>query len=264
VTSGFLAIDGARIYHEIEGGGPPVVLVHGALLDTRMWDPQVPALADRFTVVRFDLRGFGRSTLPPTPYRCHEDIRRIVDALELDRPHLVGLSMGARFAIDYAIAYPDALRSLTVVAGGLSGDETEDSDFMARFTVVMAAAERGDLDEARRLALDFPTMAPAMAIPAVRARLEEIVSDYSWQSFREPDPWQDAERPAVDHLGEIAAPTLILIGDLDAPDNHRQARLLANGIPDARLVEIPGAGHMLSMEKPAEFNRALLDFLLSR
>lgn len=75
--SGFLDIDGARIYYEIDGAGPSVVLLHGAMMDTRMWEPQVPALAEQFSVVRFDQRGYGRSTQPPTPYRSHEDFRRI-------------------------------------------------------------------------------------------------------------------------------------------------------------------------------------------
>lgn len=262
--SGFLDIDGARIYYEIDGAGPPLVLLHGAMMDTRMWEPQVPALADHFTVVRFDQRGYGRSTQPPTPYRSHEDFRRIFDALELERPHLVGASMGGRFAVDYAVAYPDALRSLTVVPGGLSGDEYEDPDLLIGFTAIVAAAERGDLDEARRLVLDFPPMRPASAIPAIRARLETIIGDYSWQSFREPDPWLDTDRPAVAHLAEITAPTLVIVGELDIPNHQRQARLLASGIPDVRLVEIPGAGHVTNMEKPTEFNRVLREFLSSR
>lgn len=259
--SGFLDIDDARIYYEIDGEGEPVVLAHGAMTDTRQWEPQVPALAERFQVVRFDQRGYGRSTLPPTPYRSHEDFRKVFDALGLDRPHLVGSSMGGRFAVDYAIAYPDSLRSLIVLPGGLSGDDYQDAGILEGFTVIAAAAERGDHREATRLVLEFEPMRHASANPEIRERLETIIGDYTWEEYRQPDLWQETDRPAVEHLADIRVPTLVIVGALDIPDHRRQGRLLVEGIAGARLVEIPGASHMVNMERPELFNRALLEFL---
>ena len=260
-STGLLDIDGAQIYYEIDGSGPPVVLIHGALSDTRIWEPQVGPLAERFTVVRFDQRGFGRSTLPPTPYRSHEDFRRIFEALRLDRPHVVASSMGGRFALDYAVTYPEALRSLVVHVGGISGDEYQDPSVLEGYAPIAQAVARGDLDEAMRLVLDVPPMRRAAADPEVRARLETIIGDHAWRSFQEPDPWLDTETPAIDHLGDILVPTLVITGEHDIPDHHRQARLLANGIPNARLIVIPGASHMVYMEQPALFNEAVLEFL---
>lgn len=262
--SGFVDIDGAQIYYEIEGSGQPVVLVHGSMMDTRMWEPQVSALADRFRLVRFDQRGYGRSTQPPTSYRSHEDFRRLFDALAIDRPHLVGSSMGGRFAVDYAVTYPDELASLVVLPGGLSGYEYSEPSFNAGLVPMIEAAERGDFAAATNLLLDFAPMRPAAAIPPVRTQLEAILADYSWQHFREPDPWLEMEPPALGRLGEIRAPTLVVAGELDIPDHHAQARILNERVPDVRLVELPGAGHMLNLEQPEAFNRVLLDFLVGQ
>lgn len=260
-SAGTLDVDGAQIYYEIEGSGPPVVLIHGAMSDTRIWEPQVAALAEQFMVVRFDQRGYGRSTLPPTPYRSHEDFRRVFEALGLDRPHLVGSSMGGRFAVDYAVAYPDALSSLVVHPGGLSGDDYQDPGFLDGYMAMAEAAAQGNLAEATRLVLEFEPMRLAAADPEIGERLQTIIGDYSWQAFREPDPWLETETPATEHLGDIRVPTLVITGEHDIPDHHRQARLLAEGIPDARLVVIPGASHMVSMEQPNLFNEAVLGFL---
>jgi 3-oxoadipate enol-lactonase len=185
----------------------------------------------------------------------------VFEALGLERPHVVASSMGGRFAIDYAVTYPDALRSLVVHAGGISGDEYRDPAALEGPAAVAQAVARGDFAEAMRLVLDFAPMRRAAADPAVRARLETIIGDHAWRSFTEPDPWLDAETPATEHLGEIGVPTLVLTGEHDIPDHHRQARLLADGIPDARLVVIPDAGHMVYMEQPELFNEAVLEFL---
>lgn len=260
-ATGTLDIDGAQIYYEIDGEGPPIVLLHGAMNDTRQWAPQVPVLVERFTVVRFDQRGYGRSTLPPTPYRSHEDFRKVFEVLGIERPHLVGSSMGGRYAVDYAVAYPDGLRSLVVHPGGLSGDDYQDPAFLEDFTAISEAAARGDLAEATRLVLEIEPMRRAAADPEIRKELETIIGDYSWQAFREPDPWLETETPATEHLGAIKVPTLIVIGEHDIADHHRQARLLADGIAGARLAVIPDASHMLNMEQPDLFNQAILDFL---
>lgn len=263
-SAGTVEVDGARIYYEIDGSGPPVVLIHGALSDTRIWEPQVAALAERFTVVRFDQRGYGRSTLPPTPYRSHEDFRRVFAALGLDRPHVVGSSMGGRFAVDFAVAYPDALRSLVVHPGGLSGDDYQDPAALEGPAAVAQAVARGDFGAAMRLVLELAPMRRAAADPEIRDRLETIIRDHAWRSFEEPDPWLDTETPATEHLGEISVPTLVITGEHDIADHHRQARLLADGIQDARLVVIPGASHMVNLEQPDLFNDAVLEFLLQR
>jgi len=263
-SAGTLDIDGAAIYYEVDGSGPPVVLIHGALSDARIWDPQVAALTTRFTVVRFDQRGFGRSTLPPTPYRSHEDFHRVFEALGLDRPHLVASSMGGRFAVDYAVAFPDGLSSLVVHPGGLSGYDYQDPAALEGPAAVARAVARGDLAEAMRLVLELEPMRRAAADPAVRERLETQIRDHAWRSFQEPDPWLDAETPVTEHLGEIMVPTLVIIGAHDIPDHHRQARLLADGVPDARLVVIPDASHMVYMEQPDLFNNAVVEFLLEQ
>src|SRR5215467_3809964 len=119
-----LQVPGGELYYEVEGDGTPVVLVHGLALDRRMWDDQVPALADVATVVRYDVRGFGRSTRDATtPYSNAGDLWRLADHLGIDRPVLVGLSMGGRVVVEATLAAPERVRALVLVDAVLDGVE---------------------------------------------------------------------------------------------------------------------------------------------
>lgn len=130
VVSGHVNIGGASLYYEVTGAGGPVVLLHGLDLDLRMWDEQVAALAHAHTVVRYDLRGFGRSTTGDgvgyriRPHHDAEDLKALLDHLELVRVSLLGLSFGGGAAINFAIAYPNAVRALILVNPLLEGPAT--------------------------------------------------------------------------------------------------------------------------------------------
>ena len=109
------------LHYSIAGKGTPIVLAHGFALDSRMWDDQVPELAARFSVVRYDLRGFGKSGMRDEPYSHAEDLKALIDRLALGRVALMGLSLGGGAAINFTIAYPDAVRALIVVDPSLGG-----------------------------------------------------------------------------------------------------------------------------------------------
>jgi pimeloyl-ACP methyl ester carboxylesterase len=188
VVFGQVHTGGGSLYYEMTGAGSPVVLLHGANLDHRMWDDQVAPLAHAHTVVRYDLRGFGRSTRGSISDAHAEDLKALVDHLELDRVSLLGHSLGAGAAVDFAIAYPDAVRALLLVSSSLDA----------------SAAAR---------------------------------------------------------LGDVTAPTLVAVGDLDTPDAQQMASLLEAGIPDAWKVVIPGAGRMANLEAPQRFTEAVMAFL---
>ena len=111
IGTGFTDANGAKIYYEVAGGGPPLVFVHGYALDRRMWDDQFEIFAPRYRVVRYDLRGFGRSGVPTAaPFSNHDDLRRLFDVLGIERAHICGLSMGGGVTIDFALEYPDRVR----------------------------------------------------------------------------------------------------------------------------------------------------------
>ena len=188
VMSGHVNTGGASLYYEVTGAGSPVVLLHDVNLDHRMWDEQVAPLAHAHTVVRYDLRGCGRSTAGSHSGSHAEDLKALLDHLELVRVSLLGLSLGAGAAIDFAIAYPDAVRALILISPSLEG-------------------------------------------------------------------------PAEARLGDVTAPTLVAVGELDAQDAREMASALEAGIPDAWKVVIPGAGRMVNLDDPKRFNEIVMAFL---
>lgn len=120
-THGYVTVEGGRLYYEASGQGRPVVLLHPGPGDLELWTPQVPTLEARYRVIRYDARGFGKSDLPTGPFAHFEDLRRLLDALELKRASLVGLSLGGRTALDFALAYPERTDRLILANAGISG-----------------------------------------------------------------------------------------------------------------------------------------------
>jgi pimeloyl-ACP methyl ester carboxylesterase len=256
-------LNGTEIYYEVLGSGPPLVLIHGFTLDTRMWDDQVQAFAQHYQVIRYDLRGYGRSALPAgTPYTHHGDLRALLDYLGLQGAHIVGLSLGGAIAVNFAIAYPEATRSLIAVdVSGLPGVDWPE-EVSRWFAGIYSAARDGDLELAKERWLATGWFIPASEKAQVAARLKQIVSDYSGWHLSNPDPRIDLDPPANTRLGMISAPTLVIVGERDLPFYNRPiADILEQSILHAQKVIIPGAGHMSNMEEPEIFNRTVLEFL---
>ena len=239
----------------------PVVLLHGFGLDQRMWEDQAVALAGRFRVLRYDLRGYGHSSLPGTqPYSHADDLYGLLTGLNASPAHLVGLSNGGRIAIQFTLAYPQAVRSLTLVDSALDGYKWS-ADWQARWGAIAGTAKAGDVATAKRLWLEHPLFAPAREQALVATRLAQMVQDYSGWHWTHSDPGVSAGAPAIGRLGEIRARTLVVAGERDLPDFHGVADTLAAGIAGAVRVSVPRAGHMANMERAAEFNRHLIEFL---
>jgi pimeloyl-ACP methyl ester carboxylesterase len=261
-SSGLAEVNGTRLCYEAAGIGEPVVLVHAFTLDTRMWDDQFEVLARDYRVIRYDARGFGKSALPVVgqPYSNAEDLAALAEHLGARRPHLVGLSMGARFVLDYAVTYPDGLRSLTVIDGVIGGWQWS-REWLSAYAPIVDAGRRGDVAAAKSLWLGLPLFAPARENPAVAARLKRMVDDYSGWHFVNLNPERPVSPPAATRLGGVRAPTLAIVGDRDLADFQRMSETLAREIPGARRITVPTAGHMSNMEAPAAVNGALQGFL---
>ena len=261
--TGFAEVNGTRLYYEVAGSGEPVVLVHAFTLDTRMWDDQFEVLARDFRVIRYDARGFGKSAAPNSgePYSNAEDLAALLEQLDARRAHVVGLSMGGRFALDYAVTYPDGPRSLVVIDGVIGGWQWS-REWIAAYAPIVEAGRRRDVAQAKSLWLGLALFAPARARAPVGARLKQMVDDYSGWHFVNQNPERAVSPPAVGRLGAIRAPTLVVVGELDLPDFQRMSERLEHDIPGARRATIPGAGHFANMEAPDGVTRALREFLL--
>lgn len=207
--SGFARVNEAELYYEVTGDGFPVVLIHGAWVDHRMWCDQVKALRDSYAVVRYDVRGHGRSSMPSIQYSHHEDLDGHLNHLKIGRADLVGLSMGGAIAVNAAIAYPERVRSLTIIPGSLPGYRWSDNTARLVAAIIdMAAA--GNFLRANQMVLELvPT---AAGIPSVRARLEEMFKDYSWVHVRTGNVAlnRPLTPPAAERLAEITVATLII------------------------------------------------------
>jgi len=254
--------DGARLHYDLSGdqAGEPIVFVHGFSLDRRVWDDQLPAFGTVHRVLRYDARGFGRSSLPTTEYDHADDLRALVDHLGLGPVHLVGLSMGGGIAARFALAHPDATRSLVLVDAAIPGYRWS-PPFGALFPALQQAARERGVAVARELWLASDLFEPARERPAVAAKLEAIVADYSGWHWLHRNP-ERAEAPsALDRIDRVEAPTLLVVGERDLPDFHDVADRIAARLPGAERVRIPGAGHMSNIEEPDRFDAAVLAFL---
>jgi len=230
-----------------------------------MWDAQIPDFAAAFRVVRYDLRGYGESTLPPEPYASHDDLLALLDALGIDRAHILGISMGGTVALDFAILHPDRVSALVLCGASPSGAPAS-QEIRAGWNAVDALLAANDIDAAIELELrmwvDGPFRTPDQIDPVVRERVREMEILAFARGLFEPEPETlPLDPPAVERLHEVAAPTLVLVGDLDYPQKVELASNLAATIPDARLVVLPDTAHLPNMEAPNLFNRTVLGFL---
>ena len=262
INAGFVDVDGGRLYREVVGRGHPLVLLHAGIADCRMWDEQVAAFAARYRVVRFDARGFGRSDPARGRFSPRADLAGLLASLGIGRAHLVGLSMGGALAVDAALEFPELVSALVLAASRPSGLAPSKA-LRDGWDAVDALIEAGDLAGANecelRMWVDGPDRSPDRVDPAVRERVRTMNGPLLAQPDEgEPEP---LEPPAVERLGAIAVPTLVIVGDADQPDVRDGADLLARAIPGARKATIPNAAHMVNMERPAEFNRLVLEFL---
>ncbi|MGH2556827.1 MAG: alpha/beta fold hydrolase [Actinomycetota bacterium] len=257
---GFAPVEGGRIYYEVRGEGPPVVLIHAGLWDGRIWDAQMDAFSSRYRVVSYDLRGFGRSDRLTVPFSHRQDLADLMAFVGVDSAAVVACSIGGSLAIDFALERPRMVDALVLVAPGLSGDDTPDDDHTAKLLdEAEKALEAGDPEKAVDLQLQAWT--PLETDPDVDRRIRDIAMDnrhvdtLDWSLSRRLEP------PAAGRLSEIRAPTLVMLGDRDAPVMESLVEKVVAGIPGARRVLISGADHLPNMRRPDEFNRDVLDFL---
>jgi pimeloyl-ACP methyl ester carboxylesterase len=259
--SGFAPVSRGSLYYEVAGAGSPVVFIPGFTLDTRMWDDQIEAFVHSHRVIRYDLRGAGKSPPPTGPYRQYEDLAALLRHLAIKRAHIVGLSLGGATAIDFALASPAMMLSLVPVASSVGGYPwpQELDAWLAEFNT---AAGRGDITAAKEAWMSSGLFESARRLPVAAAALDRIMADYSGWHFRNKNPVERLTPPANDRLESISAPTLVIVGELDLPFYTLPiADALAARIPGARKVVVRGAGHLVNMESPAYFNEIVLDFI---
>ncbi len=264
-----LPVDGGTIAYDDRGAGPPIVLLHEAIADRHMWDRELPALAQRFRVVRYDQRGYGDSTPATSEYSSVRDLKALVDHLGLDRPVVVGPSVGGAIAVDFAVEYPSAVGGLFLIAPGPPSGTT----------LEMLGDVRAELETDERVSKEIGEAWKAgnvdLAVEKVRGLWGAALQGEELERFRQMVRRNAAEAlgdrssqhdtrgkpPAVPRLPSITIPVEIVVGDRDAPMQLPFAMLIAKRVPGARLQVLPGADHLPNFTQPKEFDRAFGAFL---
>ncbi len=263
-----LDINGARLYVAQTGEGPAIVLIHSGITDSRMWDDQVGAFAADHRVVAYDLRGLGRSTIPAAEYAHHEDLFVLLDTLGVESATLVGASFGGEVALAFVVEHPDRVDALVLV-NTLAGVTDPSPELRSGWRAFEAAVDVGRFEEAVEIELGMWVDGPHRAVGGVDAGVRERVQEMDAALLRraaeqEAATEREPEPPVLARLGEIAAPTLVVVGGLDLPDALVSADALEAGIPNARRLDQPDAAHLPSLERPDAFNAAVLAFLAER
>jgi pimeloyl-ACP methyl ester carboxylesterase len=253
-----------ELAYEDSGSGVPVVLVHGFTLDRSMWDPQVPALLDAgYRVVRYDLRGHGESSAPAAGYSSEshaDDLASLIEAIGISPAHVVGLSLGGSITAALAEERPRHVRSITLLDANLPNVPFGD-EFRGTLAAIGRRAQAGDLRGGLEDHwLPSPLFHPTNANAEKLAQLREMVGRFSGAPFFDSAPPRSSPSIA-ERMGEIKAPALVIVGELDLPDIHGFARTYAETIADARLQTIPAAGHMVNMDAPEAVNAVIIEFL---
>jgi pimeloyl-ACP methyl ester carboxylesterase len=263
-NSGYLQIGDGNVYFETAGEGEAVVLCHAGFVDSGMWDDQWETLAQRYHVIRYDMRGYGKSDAADGQVSHREELYRVLSHLGIERAHLIGCSMGGETIMDFALEYPEMVASLVVVSAVPSGFEMQ-GEPPAMMLEMIAALQQGDLERGAerqiRLLVDGPSRQPEQVDAGVRQRALEMSRIPLERGMWAAADAQPLDPPAAQRLHSIPAPTLIVVGALDDAEIRRIGGVMAAEIPGAKRVTIEGGAHMLNMEKPAEFNRAVLAFL---
>jgi len=266
--------NGLETYYEQRGTGPPIVFVHGAILDHSQWDPQVEGLSDDYTVVTYDVRGHGRTGgSAENSYSVDlfaDDLATLIDELELQNPVICGLSLGGAIAQVYAARHPDDVAGL-VLAGTFTPEILSRSEWVQRVAMLRAAVplvrllgyervERwmvwvhqrihgedvsGEYDNVVQLRAEGPKMQTAEFAKVIRALT----------SFQE---------TAVDYSVIDSVPTLVLYGEHEPGFVRRQAAKLGEEVGDSTVREVPDAGHASNLDAPDWFTTAIREFLAER
>lgn len=263
ITVSTVDVGGRTIAYRWAGDGRPLVLLHGGWSDSREWRPQLKGLADEFTVIAWDAPGCGGSWDPPEDFRLHDyadAVAGFIDAIGIERPHLLGLSFGGGLALEVHHRHPDLLRSLVLASAyaGWAGSLAPD---------VVAARVRRALEEAERPPTEWvESYLPGFfAGPVAQAAVDELIAimcDVRPAGIR-PMVKAFAEADLRDALPAISVPTLLLYGELDQRSPLTVAEDMHARAPQAELVVLPGVGHVSNIEAPEVFNAEVRRFLRS-
>jgi pimeloyl-ACP methyl ester carboxylesterase len=264
--SGFVTAHTARLYYETAGQGIPLVMIHAGVADSRQWNNEFASFAQKYHVVRYDMRGYGKSEPADGEFSHMDDLLALLDALAIHEPAVImGCSMGGGLAMDFALTHPSRVRALIMVGSGPSGLKL-DVPTPAKFAEVEKAFEAGDMDLVSELEtqiwFDGTGRTPEQVDQSMRKLLYEmnrlaLTHEVKQLGKRLPN----TETPAFDRLSDLKIPVLIVVGEHDTPYILASADYMIERIPSAQKVIVNDAAHLPNMDHPEEFQTLVTNFL---
>lgn len=267
MKSGMIDSNGQKLYYEVHGEGIPLVLIMGIGYDATLWGLyQIPAFSQEYKVITFDNRDVGRSSKATRPYTIADmadDVVGLLDILDVERTHMLGLSMGGMIAQEFALSHPERLDKLILTSTG-AGTGRAKFDPITIWSFVKKHDKEGMIFAAQQCIWLFSTdfLRNRQAVDETLAMLGSNPNPISPEAYeRQANAY--VEHDSLDRIGMIRAQTLVVAGERDRLTPPWIGRELADGIPGAKfhLVKGAGASHVLPLERPEDFNKVVLSFL---
>jgi pimeloyl-ACP methyl ester carboxylesterase len=265
VESGLAAVNHALLYYETAGTMQPFVMIHAGVADNRQWNNEFKYFAQHYRVLRYDVRGFGKSEPVEGEYSNLQDLTGLLDQLDFNEPViLMGCSMGGGLAMDFALARPNRVKALIMVCSAPAGLDLDVPE-PPIFDEIEQADKAGDLDRVADLEVqawfdgDRPTaqVNPAMRELAYEMNYIALTHDAKGLGKRLPN----SEILASERLSELEIPVLVIVGANDIPYTHAAAEYMEANIRSAHKAVIEDAAHLPNMDQPAAFQRVVEEFL---
>jgi len=262
----YLPVRGGTLYYETAGEGPALVLIHAGFLDNRMWDDQFELFAKAERVIRYDVRGFGRSSQPSEVYSDAEDLFNLLMHLKIESAIILGVSNGGRIALDFVSVHPTIVSGLILVSPGARGykssgpeEDREWEELDKREGLQNFAISENRIDDAVEMDVEIWACAQGAAS---KSRILEIATANSHIHKNPPHKLQKSpEPPPFTKLNQIRIPTILVVGDQDVKGMQTMTKRLHELIPGSKLSVIRGADHIANMSRPEEFNAIVSSFL---
>lgn len=270
VSSGFVQIDQAKIYYEVAGTGTPFVMIHAGVADSRQWNNEFAYFVQWYQVIRYDMRGYGKSEPVEGEFSHLRDLLSLLEALGINEPLVImGCSMGGGLAMDFALTYPSRVRTLIMVDSGPNGLELDvETPSLSKFTDAEKAFEAGDLDLVAEIEtqiwFDGTGRTPDQVNPGMRKLLYEMNRlALSHEATELGKRLPNTKTPAFEQLENLNMPVLIIVGSYDRPYTLAAADYMKEKIQFSKKVVIENAAHLPNMDQPLEFRSIVEEFLTS-
>jgi len=261
LNSGFVEVDGGKIYYESKGHGDAIVLLHPGLTDLRMWKNQVNELSESRKVVCYDQRGYGKSDLPSKNYSPNADLLALLDSLRIEKADFVGICMGALHAMEFALAYPERVNTLAL--SGISFSNWKYSEDVIKKHIEFSSIVTEGPEKAIETIKTDPFWKQTIPSKTYKTAQKDFLDLLEENKAAFTANWQFKEQvfTTMDRISEIDKPVLVIRPGNEVDYMIEIADYLIDNIENAEQVHIKEGGHLSNMEKPKEFNKAILDFL---